>query len=44
MIIDGIETTADLFEILSTNETFINGTYDIHWLENSLEDPSFLET
>ena len=44
LIIDGIETTADLFVILSKNETFINGTYDIHWLENSLEDPSFLET
>ena len=43
MIIDGIETTSDLFSVLCENDEFINGEYDIHWLEKRLDTPEFLE-
>ena len=43
MIIDGIETTSDLFSVLCENDEFINGEYDIHWLEEKLDSPQFLE-
>ena len=43
LIIDGIETTAELFLILSNNEDFNNGDYDIHWLEEKLSNPVFLK-
>jgi len=43
LIIDGIETTAELFLILSNNEEFNNGDYDIHWLEEKLSNPIFLK-
>ncbi|PQM67190.1 MAG: acetyl-CoA carboxylase biotin carboxylase subunit [Rhodobacteraceae bacterium] len=43
LIIDGIETTAELFLILSNNEDFNNGDYDIHWLEEKLSNPNFLK-
>ena len=43
LIIDGIETTADLFLMLSNNEDFNNGDYDIHWLEENLSNPVFLK-
>ena len=43
LIIDGIETTAELFLILSNNEDFNNGDYDIHWLEEKLSNPIFLK-
>ncbi len=32
-VISGIETTIPLFQRLVTNPDFINGDYDIHWLE-----------
>ena len=43
LIIDGIDTTAELFLILSNNEDFNNGDYDIHWLEEKLSNPGFLK-
>jgi acetyl-CoA carboxylase biotin carboxylase subunit len=36
-VIDGIETTIPLFVELVTNTDIVNGVYDIHWLENFLE-------
>jgi acetyl-CoA carboxylase biotin carboxylase subunit len=35
-VIDGIETTIPLHQRLITETDFINGDYDIHWLENLL--------
>ena len=32
-VISGIDTTIPLFQKLVTNRDFINGDYDIHWLE-----------
>ena len=43
LIIDGIETTAELFLILANNEDFNEGDYDIHWLEEKLSNPIFLK-
>ena len=37
-IIDGIDTTLPLFRTLVRNPDMQNGLYDIHWLENFLED------
>lgn len=36
-VIDGIKTTVPLHQELILNEDFINGAYDIHWLEEYLE-------
>lgn len=36
-VIDGIKTTVPLHQELILNENFINGAYDIHWLEEYLE-------
>jgi acetyl-CoA carboxylase biotin carboxylase subunit len=36
LIIDGIETTTELFNSLLTNQDILNGDYNIHWLENWL--------
>ncbi len=36
LIIDGIETTSDLFKSILKHEEFLNGDYNIHWLENWL--------
>ena len=38
IVITGINTTIPLFEKLLDVPDFINGDYDIHWLENWLED------
>jgi len=35
-VIDGIETTIPLFADLARHPDIVNGTYDIHWLENYL--------
>ncbi|MBT5751995.1 MAG: acetyl-CoA carboxylase biotin carboxylase subunit, partial [Rhodospirillaceae bacterium] len=35
-VIGGIETTIPLHQRLITEPDFINGDYDIHWLENLL--------
>ena len=39
-VIEGVETTIPLHQLLCENADFVNGDYDIHWLENfvSLED------
>lgn len=37
-VIDGITTTIPLHDVLVNNEDFIKGDYNIHWLENFLED------
>lgn len=36
-VIDGIKTTVPLHQELILNDEFINGSYDIHWLEEYLE-------
>ena len=38
LIIDGINTTTDLFHDLLKNKDIIDGNYNIHWLENWLLD------
>jgi len=38
MVISGIDTTIPLFTELVQNEDFLHGDYNIHWLENWLED------
>lgn len=40
LVIDGIESTIPLFEELLEAETFNTADYDIHWLENWLENSS----
>ena len=37
LIIDGIDTTIPLFDELLNEDDIINGDYNIHWLENWLE-------
>ena len=36
-VIDGITTTIPLHNVLVNNENFIEGDYNIHWLENFLD-------
>jgi len=36
-VIDGIKTTVPLHQELIMNSEFINGAYDIHWLEEYLK-------
>ena len=38
LIIDGVDTTVDLFKRILDEEDFICGDYNIHWLENWLAD------
>ncbi len=38
-VIDGIKTTIPLHQRLIRENDFINGAYDIHWLENYLNSP-----
>ena len=38
LIIDGVDTTVDLFKRILDEEDFITGDYNIHWLENWLAD------
>ena len=40
LVIDGIESTIPLFEELLEAEAFNTADYDIHWLENWLENSS----
>ena len=37
LVIEGVETTADLHRKLLRHKDIINGDFDIHWLENNLE-------
>lgn len=37
-VIDGITTTIPLHNVLINNEDFIKGDYNIHWLENFLDE------
>ena len=39
-VIDGIKTTVPLHQELILNDDFINGDYDIHWLEEYLKRTS----
>lgn len=39
-VIDGLETTIPLHQRLMTAPEFINGDYDIHWLENFVDGNS----
>lgn len=36
-VVDGIDTTIPLFSSLIAEQDIVNGTYDIHWLENYLK-------
>ena len=36
-VIGGIKTTIPLHQRLITETDFVNGVYDIHWLENLLK-------
>jgi len=36
-VIDGIETTIPLFQSLVTSDDFVNGTYDVRWLERFVD-------
>jgi len=38
MVITGVDTTIPLFSELLDNEDFLNGDYDIHWLERWMEE------
>ena len=40
LIVDGIETTAGLFDMIVSNEKFLEGDYDIAWLESFLNKDS----
>ncbi len=40
LIIDGVDTTAGLFDLILKSDTFLKGTYDIVWLENFLNETS----
>jgi len=37
-VVDGIDTTIPLFSSLISEQDIVNGDYDIHWLENFLDD------
>ena len=37
LIIDGISTTSEIFNLIIKNKYFIDGSYDISWLENLLD-------
>ncbi|MEQ8195100.1 MAG: hypothetical protein RIB59_11500 [Rhodospirillales bacterium] len=37
-VVDGLETTIPLHQRLMTDADFINGDYDIHWLERFIAD------
>jgi len=37
-VIDGIKTTIPLHQRLIRESDFVNGAYDIHWLENYLNN------
>ena len=39
-VIDGIDTTIDLHRQLVEEADFAKGTYDIHWLENFIDQVS----
>ena len=37
MVIGGIETTIPLHRRIVANPDFVNGNYDIHWLESFVQ-------
>ena len=38
-MIDGIQTTIPLHQAIIQEQDFVNGDYDIHWLERYMEQP-----
>jgi acetyl-CoA carboxylase biotin carboxylase subunit len=36
IVIGGIDTTIDLHRKLVANPNFVNGQYDVHWLERTM--------
>ena len=38
LIIDGISTTSEIFNFIIKNKNFIDGSYNISWLENLLDN------
>ena len=39
LIIDGISTTSEIFSVIIKNKNFLDGSYNISWLENLLDNP-----
>jgi len=37
-VITGVDTTIALHQVLTSQSDFVNGSYDIHWLENYLDN------
>ena len=35
---NGISTTSEIFNLIIKNKNFIDGSYDISWLENLLDE------
>ena len=40
LIIDGIDTTSEIFDLIIKSDNFIDGTYNIAWLERLLKEKS----
>ena len=38
LIIDGISTTSEIFSLIIKNKKFLDGSYNISWLENLLDN------
>ena len=38
LIIDGISTTSEIFNLIIKNKKFLDGSYNISWLENLLDN------
>ena len=38
LIIDGISTTSEIFSLIIKNKNFLDGSYNISWLENLLDN------
>ena len=38
LIIDGISTTSEIFSVIIKNKNFLDGSYNISWLENLLDN------
>ena len=36
-VVDGIKTTIPFYQKILKEENFLNGNYDIHWVENYME-------
>mgnify|MGYP003320929073 FL=1 len=37
-VVEGIKTTIPFYQKILKEESFLNGNYDIHWVENYMEN------